>query len=268
MVAFLRSTVALVLILQTLHSSAGEGEGIEKVSYLLQYGPGVHTVFEVAPNPSDKPVVSTGSSTGPSSALHQPRSTTMRSDLNTVTIGAAEASVASSAPQGAANAAHRLESVTDDGSPSSSTGEGPSVTEGAIALTTAHAAGLMNTATSIVSSASTYLSSSLDPQKGSQDDGAATGAGSKRPSTVGATVNRLPTLLPPPPMLPAYGSMLHTDVMVNLKPKELRALMSTYITLIETYKSFNQQQRRNIAWLTKVLQSLEQDQLRAGTWTE
>uniref|UniRef100_A0A182NZU0 Uncharacterized protein n=1 Tax=Anopheles epiroticus TaxID=199890 RepID=A0A182NZU0_9DIPT len=59
--------------------------------------------------------------------------------------------------------------------------------------------------------------------------------------------------LPLPPSLPTFGAFLRSDVVVNLKPKELRTLMSTYIGLIEAYKSFNQQQKRNIAHLEEEL---------------
>uniref|UniRef100_A0A182I483 Uncharacterized protein n=1 Tax=Anopheles arabiensis TaxID=7173 RepID=A0A182I483_ANOAR len=65
-------------------------------------------------------------------------------------------------------------------------------------------------------------------------------------------LQKLPPL-PLPPTLPTFGAFLRSDVMVNLKPRELRTLMSTYIGLIEAYKSFNQQQKRNIAHLEEEL---------------
>uniref|UniRef100_A0A182QBA8 Uncharacterized protein n=1 Tax=Anopheles farauti TaxID=69004 RepID=A0A182QBA8_9DIPT len=218
MQCYVRSSL---LCLVALLVRAGTGnDGIEKVSYLLQYGPGVHTVFEQE-NPPKQPVpVSDGKDkVAPSTT---PSTLTSKGTTGTV--------------MEVAKVTHSVVSRTSSTDPTVSQRDDPP--EGS----------------------SSTGSASATPNI--TDDGSMASGNVRRRNHAGtpqlchtSTVSVLEQLhpLPLPPTLPTFGANLRSDVVVNLKPKELRTLMSTYIALIEAYKAYNQQQRRNIAHLEEEL---------------
>uniref|UniRef100_A0A182NIZ4 Uncharacterized protein n=1 Tax=Anopheles dirus TaxID=7168 RepID=A0A182NIZ4_9DIPT len=215
-----------LLCLVTLLVRAGVGEGIEKVSYLLQYGPGVHTVFEQE-NPPDKGPVSANDRVAPSTTPSTLTSKWTASSVVTpgktqqVTHGAMiQTAVTPTAPT-----VPPVSDERDSGTSSTTT--------------------LSTTTTSSVRAAGSTASGGVRRRNPADT------AQLCHTSSVSVLETHRP--LPLPPTLPAFGANLRSDVVVNLKPKELRTLMSTYIALIEAYKSYNQQQRRNIAHLEEEL---------------
>uniref|UniRef100_A0A182X944 Uncharacterized protein n=1 Tax=Anopheles quadriannulatus TaxID=34691 RepID=A0A182X944_ANOQN len=221
----------------------GACEGIEKVSYLLQYGPGVHTVFEQQ-DTSDKPVVDTKDRVAPT--------TTTPSTLTSKQTS--ESSLGS-----------KTSSATNSGSFESSTVSHVNIgelhpTTGVIESVQTDPSPLQTRVNSTVPAGNTQAPK-INTVGHEQPRPAAIAVGSTAPEpdrrrnqcrSPVTVLQKLPPL-PLPPTLPTFGAFLRSDVMVNLKPRELRTLMSTYIGLIEAYKSFNQQQKRNIAHLEEEL---------------
>uniref|UniRef100_A0AAG5D5L0 Uncharacterized protein n=1 Tax=Anopheles atroparvus TaxID=41427 RepID=A0AAG5D5L0_ANOAO len=284
-----RGVFYLALLQHTLVLCVGAGEGIEKVSYLLQYGPGVHTVFEQQNPPVNETISNVNdrvatSSIAPGVTINQtstiavetfPESTTVeRSNVSSSTLavtervsekeGISEGTVGP--PIVGETTAPSTTMVEEDVSVKNITkGEASSLVQGPANETMAVSV-LPSISSSTVdllkadsfSTTTTTTAKSVPPTpppsmskdtSGTIDTGSTIASGCRAP----ISVLRKPQPLPLPPALPTFGSTLRTDVMVNLKPKELRTLMSTYIGLIEAYKSFNQQQRKNIAQLEEEL---------------
>ncbi|XP_053666255.1 uncharacterized protein LOC128715388 [Anopheles marshallii] len=235
-------------------------EGIEKVSYLLQYGPGVHTVFEQGNSP-EKVTANVKDRVAPSTTP-----STLTSKTTTNSSVEVSASTTTVLPQ-PTTVYHTLASV----------GSLQLLSDTAVTESVPHTTGNVTRAIVGMHSteqnsdiSSTIFTNALTPPHPlklditSEEKKRPTDAGSlapddrRRNSVSGACRTPVSVLqklhpLPLPPPLPTFGAILRSDVMVNLKPKELRTLMSTYIGLIEAYKSFNQQQKRNIAHLEEEL---------------
>ncbi|XP_052898695.1 uncharacterized protein LOC128305346 [Anopheles moucheti] len=218
-------------------------EGIEKVSYLLQYGPGVHTVFEQE-NPPEKVTVNVKDRVAPSTT---PSTLTSKTTTNSSVEVAASTTTVSHTPSsdGTAVQLHSDAAVTE------------SVPH------TASNVGMHSTEKNSDISSTISTNAQTPPPASSEEKQRPTGSMApddrRRNPVSGACRTPASVLqkkfhpLPLPPPLPTFGAILRSDVMVNLKPKELRTLMSTYIGLIEAYKGFNQQQKRNIAHLEEEL---------------
>uniref|UniRef100_A0A182M1J8 Uncharacterized protein n=1 Tax=Anopheles culicifacies TaxID=139723 RepID=A0A182M1J8_9DIPT len=252
-------SVSLLCLVLTL-IRPGVCEGIEKVSYLLQYGPGVHTVFEQEHLP-DKPKVVMKDRVAPSPT---PSTLTSKTTTNSGSPNASESSTTG-----------LLESTRVTHIPSS-IGTVPlhsftAVTE-SVPLTTVTVTPVLVERSSTDKNdddISTVIPTHAPPETSKRNitsdehqrpaDGGSMAPDDRRCNHVSGACRTSASVLqklhplPLPPPLPSFGAILRSDVMVNLKPKELRTLMSTYIALIEAYKSFNQQQKRNIAYLEEEL---------------
>ncbi|KFB45809.1 hypothetical protein ZHAS_00013789 [Anopheles sinensis] len=276
--------VFCLIVLQCLITPhSGAGEGIEKVSYLLQYGPGVHTVFEQQSSPGNGSNLEVKDRVVPS--IEVPGITTaqtivdmeqiLNDDLTTLAETESDLEKETVTEVYISETTHstsvdEMKTSTATSKPSDHVVvknntedsvvpliQGPaSETMTLLKPTTHHSVDLSNIETTTLKNTPSPLkredtSETIDP--GSTISEAY--QHKTLPSGCRAPVSVLRKLqpLPQPPPLPAFGSTLRTDVMVNLKPKELRTLMSTYIGLIEAYKSFNQQQRKNIAQLEEEL---------------
>uniref|UniRef100_A0A182T558 Uncharacterized protein n=1 Tax=Anopheles maculatus TaxID=74869 RepID=A0A182T558_9DIPT len=241
----------------------GWGEGIEKVSYLLQYGPGVHTVFEQENSPA-KVTVNVKDRVAPSTELPSTVTSTSKASQKV------SESTVSSLPLSSLAVTHTPSNISAETfHPSTPVTESvPNITSSVTTVTVGSNSTEKkgDTSPSILSNDAilpqpSALSSTSDGKKHPTETGSMAGGPDDDRQRVQASapchtpVSVLQKLhpLPLPPALPTFGAILRSDVMVNLKPKELRTLMSTYIGLIEAYKSFNQQQKRNIAHLEEEL---------------
>uniref|UniRef100_A0A182RR56 Uncharacterized protein n=1 Tax=Anopheles funestus TaxID=62324 RepID=A0A182RR56_ANOFN len=252
------STLILYVVFMLIRP--GICEGIEKVSYLLQYGPGVHTVFEqenspdkVAVNVKDRVALSTTPST-----LTLKTTTNGSAEVSErTTTELSESTIVTQIPSSADTVQlHSTTAVLESGSYTANNAT-PSIVKTDPTEKNANISSTTLTNVSTTPQAPTFDIAS-EEKKHPADTGSMSPDDRQRhqvSSTCRTPVSVLQKLhpLPLPPPLPTFGAILRSDVMVNLKPKELRTLMSTYIELIEAYKSFNQQQKRNIAHLEEEL---------------
>ncbi|XP_050075329.1 uncharacterized protein LOC126562788 [Anopheles maculipalpis] len=233
----------------------GFGEGIEKVSYLLQYGPGVHTVFEQESSP-DKVTVNVkdrgASSTELPSTLTSNVTSSESHNVSDSTVPVLSASTLevtqnlhSNTPvtESVSNIPDTVTTVTVGSNTTEKKGDASSKTPSNDSIIP------QPSKLSITSEDKKHPTGSMPGGPDDERQRIQATAPCHTPVSVLQKVHPLPL----PPALPTFGAILRSDVMVNLKPKELRTLMSTYIGLIETYKSFNQQQKRNIAHLEEEL---------------
>ncbi|XP_035910577.1 uncharacterized protein LOC118511510 [Anopheles stephensi] len=233
-------------------------EGIEKVSYLLQYGPGVHTVFEQENTP-DKVTVNVkdrvaSSTTVQPSTLTSTSSVSQQVSERTVSgLSVSTLAVTHSPSNTPTEKLHPSTPVTDTVPSTPVTpGSNPTEKKGDTSSTT-FSNNSMLPQPSTLSITSQEKKRPTGSMAEGPDERQRIQATSAAPCHTPVSVLQKLHPLPLPPALPTFGAILRSDVMVNLKPKELRTLMSTYIGLVEAYKSFNQQQKRNIAHLEEEL---------------